>query len=74
MKAAPSVTVDMMHRAVRQNFLPTTFCQERIFDASDHEQGVGYSFTTELHALVVEPLCFGYRCHSGPGLFVPAER
>jgi hypothetical protein len=54
--------------------LPRIFFQEQIFDGGNHVQGVGYSFTIEFHDLIVEPPCFGYGCHFGLGLFIPAER
>jgi hypothetical protein len=68
MKAGPPITADMTHNAVRLSFC-RLLSQGRIFDGSNYGQGAGYSFTSEFHGLIVEPLCLGYGCQFGLGLF-----
>jgi CRISPR-associated protein Csb2 len=48
------------------------FRRERILGGGSRGQGLGYGFVLEFAEPVTGPLCFGYGCHFGLGLFVPA--
>jgi len=48
------------------------FRRERLFGGGSRGQGLGYGFTIEFPEPVVGPLCLGYACHFGLGLFLPA--
>jgi CRISPR-associated protein Csb2 len=50
------------------------FRRERLLGRGNHGQGLGYGFVIEFAEPVVGPLCFGYGCHFGLGLFASAER
>ena len=49
------------------------FRRERLFGGGSRGQGFGYGFVIEFAEPVSGPLCFGYGCHFGLGLFTPAE-
>lgn len=48
------------------------FRRERLFGSGSRGQGLGYGFEIEFRAPVSGPLCLGYGCHFGLGLFIPA--
>jgi CRISPR-associated protein Csb2 len=48
------------------------FRRERLFGGGSRGQGLGYGFTIEFAEPVGGPLCLGYACHFGLGLFLPA--
>ena len=47
------------------------FRRERLFGEGSRGQGLGYGFAIEFAEPVVGPLCLGYACHFGLGLFLP---
>lgn len=47
------------------------FRRERLLGGGSRGQSLGYGFTIEFSEAIVGPLCFGYGCHFGLGLFVP---
>lgn len=47
------------------------FYHETAFDRGNRRQGLGYSFEVEFAEEVVGPLCLGYGCYFGLGLFIP---
>jgi CRISPR-associated protein Csb2 len=49
------------------------FRRERLFGAGSRGQGSGYGFDLEFAEPVAGPLCFGYGCHFGLGMFFPVE-
>lgn len=46
------------------------FRRERLFGGGSRGQGVGYGFVLEFAEPVAGPLCLGYGCHFGLGLFM----
>jgi len=48
------------------------FRRERLFGGGSRGQGLGYGFVVEFPKPVYGPICLGYACHFGLGLFVPA--
>jgi CRISPR-associated protein Csb2 len=48
------------------------FRRERLFGGGSRGQGFGHGFVIDFAEPVAGPLCFGYGCHFGLGLFVPA--
>ena len=50
------------------------FRRERLCGTGSRGQGLGYGFEIEFRAPVSGPICLGYGCHFGLGLFVPAQR
>jgi CRISPR-associated protein Csb2 len=46
------------------------FRRERLFGAGSRGIGLGYGFEIEFPTLVSGPLCLGYGCHFGLGLFI----
>ncbi|MBI3796508.1 MAG: type I-U CRISPR-associated protein Cas5/Cas6 [Deltaproteobacteria bacterium] len=50
------------------------FRRERLLGRGSHGQSLGYGFVIEFAEPVVGPLCLGYGCHFGLGMFVPTER
>jgi CRISPR-associated protein Csb2 len=49
------------------------FRRERLFGEGSRGQSLGYGFIIEFAEPVAGPLCFGYGCHFGLGLFVPSS-
>lgn len=49
------------------------FRRERLFGGGSRGQGFGYGFVIEFAEPVAGPLCFGYGCHFGLGMFFPVE-
>jgi CRISPR-associated protein Csb2 len=47
------------------------FRRERLFGGGSRGQGLGYGFAIEFSEPIVGPLCLGYACHFGLGLFMP---
>nr|MDQ3829096.1 type I-U CRISPR-associated protein Csb2 [Candidatus Tectomicrobia bacterium] len=47
------------------------FRRERLFGAGNRGQSLGYGFEIELRAPASGPICLGYGCHFGLGLFIP---
>jgi CRISPR-associated protein Csb2 len=47
------------------------FRRERLLGGGSRGQGPGYGFAIEFAERVVGPLCLGYACHFGLGLFLP---
>jgi CRISPR-associated protein Csb2 len=47
------------------------FRRERLFGSGSRGQGLGYGFEIEFRAPVSGPICLGYGCHFGLGLFIP---
>jgi CRISPR-associated protein Csb2 len=47
------------------------FRRERLLGGGSRGQGLGYGFEIEFADEVVGPLCLGYGCHFGLGLFIP---
>ncbi|MBI3245326.1 MAG: type I-U CRISPR-associated protein Cas5/Cas6 [Deltaproteobacteria bacterium] len=48
------------------------FRRERLLGGGSRGQGFGHGFVIEFAEPVAGPLCFGYGCHFGLGLFVPS--
>jgi CRISPR-associated protein Csb2 len=48
------------------------FRRERLLGEGSRGQGFGFGFAIEFAEPVAGPLCFGYGCHFGLGLFAPA--
>jgi CRISPR-associated protein Csb2 len=47
------------------------FRRERLFGGGSRGRGLGHGFTIEFAEPVGGPLCLGYACHFGLGLFIP---
>ena len=47
------------------------FRRERLFGGGSRGQGLGYGFAIEFPEPVSGPICLGYACHFGLGLFLP---
>jgi CRISPR-associated protein Csb2 len=47
------------------------FRRERLLGGGSRGQSLGYGFTIEFAEPVAGPICLGYGCHFGLGLFVP---
>jgi CRISPR-associated protein Csb2 len=47
------------------------FRRERLFGGGSRGQGLGYGFAIEFPKPVCGPICLGYACHFGMGLFLP---
>ncbi len=47
------------------------FRRERLFGGGSRGQGLGHGFAIEFREPVVGPLCLGYGCHFGLGVFTP---
>jgi CRISPR-associated protein Csb2 len=48
------------------------FRRERVFGSGSRGQGLGYGFEIEFRTPVSGPICLGYGCHFGLGLFITA--
>jgi CRISPR-associated protein Csb2 len=49
------------------------FRRQRLLGGGSRGQGLGYGFEVEFAEVVAGPLCLGYGCHFGLGLFAPRE-
>ena len=50
------------------------FRRERLFGGGSRGQGMGYGFVIEFAEPVPGPLCLGYGCHFGLGLFMATAK
>jgi len=63
----PILRCELQGRSIRW----IEFRRERRFGTGRGGQGLGYGFAIEFAEPVVGPLCLGYACHFGLGLFLP---
>jgi CRISPR-associated protein Csb2 len=67
----PTAVYDLSQRELNGRSLRwLEFRRERLFGDGSRGQGMGYGFTIEFAEPVAGPLCLGYGCHFGLGLFV----
>lgn len=69
----PVAVYDLPQRELNDRSLRwIEFRRERLFGGGSRGQGVGHGFVIEFADPVAGPLCLGYGCHFGLGLFVAA--